>query len=273
MRKVGAMAVVLAAILPALAAGAGEQAAAPSSHLGDRRVAISLTFSGQRVFLYGQPPHGTDTMLAVMLGPQTGTVELVRRERVLGLWPGVERYAVTGAPGLYLVNVHCPACNRSGDCGHSPDLEAWNRILESEGRAVGIEDLRSRTVLEGDTGVPDGREARRVVQGFWDLHRERGLFGVNRNSIRMNDQGLFYHTFELPAEAPEGRYRIRTYFSRNGNVIGVADNELLVRKSGLVARLSRLSERREVSYASLTVIIPILAGILASIVFHRGQKH
>lgn len=270
MQVLATLAVAIVSTPPVIA---GAEQSGITSNVGVRRVAISLTFTGERVFLYGSPPAGTDTLLATMTGPLSGRIEVIRKEKVLMLWPGVKRYTITGVPGLYLVNMHCTACNGLGHCADEPDLDDWNSCLADESEVVGLAYIHAGAEVRSRRGAVDKDEAARTLDGFWDLQNDRGLYQIRRNAIRINNRGLFYHTFELPTEAPEGRYRIKTFFQRGGEVIGVAENEVLVRKSGIAAWLSRLAERQEVTYGVLAVIVPMFAGVLATVVFRRSQKH
>ena len=108
------------------------------------------------------------------------------------------------------------------------------------------------------------------MQGFWALQTARKLYGLRTNAIRLNGQGAFYHTFSLPACAPDGRYRVTTYFLGADRLLGVESNDVFVRKTGMVESLSRLADRRPAAYGALTVLIAVAAGWLAGTLFKRG---
>ena len=112
-----------------------------------------------------------------------------------------------------------------------------------------------------------------MVEGFWKLQESHGLYGLHDNAIRVTEDGMLYHVFDLPAEAPEGKYRILTHFLRDDTLVAVARNDLFVRQSGLIAWLSRLAERHAMTYGGFTVAIALLAGFLAGSLFKRGGKH
>jgi hypothetical protein len=254
--------------------GATPQALPESStRLATRRVPISSSFSGQQVFLYGQLPAGTNGVFAVMEGPSVGKIRLMRKGRVVFFWMGVRQYELDHAPGLYLVNLHCPLCNGQGTCTHGADLESLNRALGSGMDAIGPEAILARTSLRVLNGEPREGEHAEVVEGFWKLEESHHLYGINENAIRITDEGVLYHVFDLPAEAPEGKYRILTHFLRDGTLVAVARNDLFVRQSGMIAWLSRLAERHALTYGGFTVAIALLAGFLAGSLFRGGAKH
>ncbi|HXZ44649.1 MAG TPA: TIGR02186 family protein [archaeon] len=268
MRPVVVMLLVLGIGLPAAA-----QTQAPSAQIETRRVTISMTFSGQRVFLHGQTLPGTQRMLVVMEGPPVGQVRLTEKGRVGLFWLGVRQYKLAELPGVYLVN----ACDSPCD-GHSArmrlvDLAAWNPSSASAGILVGSEAVRARARVQSLSGDPVPGEAQRILEGYWRLQADQGLYAIQPDAIRINREGAFYHTFALPTQAPEGKYRIVTYFLAGDRVLGTAENVLFVRKSGFMAWLTRLAERQALSYGVFTVLIAVTAGWLAGAIFKRGGGH
>jgi hypothetical protein len=244
-----------------------------AARVATRRVPISYSFSGHQVFLYGQLPPGTNGVFAVMEGPSLGEARLMKKGKVVFFWMGVRQYELAHAPGLYLVNLHCPLCNGQGHCTHATDLEAINRALGSAADHIGPDAILAKTSLEVLGGEPEEGEHAQVVEGFWKLQESHGIYGLRENAIRVAEDGVLYHVFDLPAEAPEGKYRILTHFLRDETLVAVARNDLFVRQSGVIAWLSRLAERHALTYGGFTVAIALLAGFLAGSLFRGGAKH
>ena len=262
------MSIVLAlAVLGALPGAAPPPARA---EVDPRRVEISYTFLGRDLFLYGQAEAGTRRVLAVMEGPPVASVRLLEKGRVALFWLGVRQYRLDGVPGVYLVNVSCPSCRGLAACRHGGVLDECNRLLSPEGIVVGPEGIASRARVSSLSGPLRSGEAQRVVQGFWALQTARKLYGTGTNAIRLNTQGAFYHTFSLPASAPDGRYRVTTYFLGDDRLLGVESNDVFVRKTGTVEWLSRLADRRPFAYGALTVLIAVAAGWITGTLFKRG---
>jgi hypothetical protein len=264
----GTLAMALA-LLGALPQGAPES----STRVATRRVPISYSFSGHQVFLYGQLPPGSNGVFAVMEGPDSGETRLMKKGRVVLFWMGVRQYELGHAPGLYLVNFHCPLCNGQGKCTHGAKLDTINRALGSAADPIGPDAILERTSLTVLNGEIQEGEHAEVVEGFWKLQEHRGLYGLHENAIRVTEAGTLYHVFDLPAEAPEGKYRILTHFLRDDTLVAIARNDLFVRQSGVIAWLSRLAERHALTYGGFTVAIALLAGFLAGSLFKGGAKH
>lgn len=244
-----------------------------TSFVKTRRVNISVAFSGANVFLYGDAPAGTERVVSVMEGPVGSEVRLLQKGRVALFWLGVRQYRLGGLPSLYLVNANCLQCNRVSDCPHETSGETWNAVLAPLGRPVGREALRARARLESLSGPLGPDETRTVVDGYWDLQAKRGLYTVSGKRVRLGPSGAYYHTFPLSSHAPDGRYRIITCFLSASELLDVRENELFVRKTGLVASLARLAERRPAVYGAVTVLIAIAAGWVAGTLFRRGGGH
>jgi hypothetical protein len=208
-----------------------------------------------------------------MEGPSAGTVRLMEKGRVGPFWLGVRQYKLTGAPAVYLVNACSQSCGGLVDRAPKPELAAWNPSLASYGLRVGLDVIRAGSQLESLSGTLAQGEAERVLDGYWRLQADRGLYSVRPNAIRISRDGAFYHTFALPPEASEGKYRISSYFFAKDRLLGTAENVLFVRKSGFMAWLTRLAERQALTYGTLTLGIALGAGWLAGTIFKRRGGH
>jgi putative transmembrane protein Alph_Pro_TM len=262
------LATLLFAALNAPVVPVSVSAVAPQADAG--RMEISYSFSGRDLFLHGSAPPGTRRVLVVLEGPSAGTIRLMEKGRVAFFWLGVRQYRLSGMPALYLVNVSCPICNGFALCGHPENLNASNRLLAPLDLAAGREELIAHARLSSLSGPLREGESSRVLEGFWDLQGQRGLYGVHLNGIRLNNRGAFYHVFSLPASAPDGRYQVTTSFLGDDRVLGIQTSNFFVRKKGVVDWVSQLAERRPLVYGTFTVLIAVAAGWLAGTLFGRG---
>jgi hypothetical protein len=262
---------LLAALTVAVPAAA--QVEEPSSDISTRRVMITGTFSGERIYLFGHAPAGTTTVVAVLQGPEETGVRLMEKGRVALFWLGVRQYKLSGVPGLYLVNVSCPSGNGLGPCKDLPEVDKLNARLASSGFLVGLPAIRDKAHLEVLSGQLREGESTKVVDGFWELQGMAGLYGIFFNAIRLNPERMFYHSFTIPTKAPEGRYSVVTYFLDADHVLGVEEDHLFVRKAGFVAWLSRLAQRQALAYGLFAIGIAVFAGWLAGTIFKKGGHH
>ncbi len=259
---------VLAASLPAVA-----QDQPSSAWVQTRRVSITLSFSGKDVLFFGRVLPGTEGVLAIMEGPPADEVRLMEQGRVGLFWLGVRQYRLARVPAVYLVNGSGPLCGELPTCASPLRPAAWTASTASPEFLVGPEAIRARARVTSLSGALTAGEADRVLNGYWQLQARRDLYVMRPYAIRVGWDGVFYHRFTLTTQAPEGRYRITTYFFAGNRLLGTADNELFLRKTGFVAWLSRLAERQALTYGVFTVVIALTAGWIAGAVFRRGGGH
>ncbi len=267
----GAALALLFVLVASLPAAAQDQAS--GTWVQSRRVSISLTFSGQDVFFFGRVLPGTESILAVMEGPPAGEVRLMEQGRVGPFWLGVRQYRLAGVPGVYLVNGSGPLYGDLPTSTIPMQSAGWTASPASAGFLVGPEAIRARAHITSLSGDLTPEEAGRVLDGYWQLQARRALYVMRSYAIRIGRDGVFYHRFALPTQAPEGRYRITTRFLAGDRLFGTAENELFLRKTGSVAWLSRLAERQAFTYGVFTVLIALTAGWLAGTIFRRGGGH
>jgi hypothetical protein len=235
-------------------------------------VTLSSSFSGRQIFLAGRLPRGADTALAAMEGSPE-LVRLSKKGRLGPVWMAVRQYEISHVPDLHLVNLHCLVCNGLGECEHQEQAEALAEALGRLGIRFGRGAISDRASVRVIDGQPEEGERQEVAAGFWTLQHKRGLYGVDRNAIRITPDGLLYHSFEVPDAAPEGRYRIITHFLRGDELVAVARNDVNVRQFGFVNRVGRLAERRALAYGGATVGVALAAGFLAGAILRRGARH
>ncbi len=244
-----------------------------SAWVQTRRVSLSLTFTGQSILFFGRVLPGTDSLVAVMVGPPADEVRLLENGRVGPFWLGVRQYKLTAVPAVYLVNGSGPLCGDGPSCADPMRPAGENGAPAPPGFLVGPEAIRARAHITALSGDLTPEEAERVLDGYWQLQARRDLYTMRSYAIRIGRDGVFYHRFTLPTEAPEGRYRITTRFLAEGRLLGTAENDLFLRKTGFVAWLSPLAERQAFIYGLLTVVIALGAGWLAGAIFKRGGGH
>ncbi len=269
MRRAGLALLALVLAAPVAAAGPGPG----SIRCEARRVRISLGFGGEELLFFGRVPEGTRAVAVVVEAPSRNGLRLMEKGRVGPFWFGVRQYRLDGVPGLYQVLLSCPDGNVLHPCRHPLELAGIERALAPAGVLLGPDALAARAAVETLQGKPDTAAIARLLEGFWRLQERGGLYRVAPNAVRINRDGQFYGRVPLPARAPEGKYTVTAHFLGEGALLGSASTELFVRRSGLVAWLSRLAERRAALYGSITVLVALAAGWLAGAIFGRHTSH
>ena len=102
------------------------------------------------------------------------------------------------------------------------------------------------------------------------------IFYINRDLFQSNNtidtlgDTLFRTEFILPAIAPTGIYKVKSFLlNNNGRLISSWNNNIKVSKEGISERLYDYSKEHPFLYGLLAAIGAILAGYLASEIFRR----
>ncbi|MBL28008.1 MAG: hypothetical protein CMM50_10730 [Rhodospirillaceae bacterium] len=235
----------------------GAAAAAPSdaaeplvADLSQQVIAINSRFTGAEVLLFGAT-DGVGDVVVVIRGPQT-PVLVRQKERVAGIWTNTETVLFNQVPGFYAV-----ASTRPLDELGVPELLAVHQI--------GVANLR--------LPAPAGLEPKRT-EAFRDgLIRNMGyqqLFARDVAPVSFIGQQLFRTTIDFPVNVPTGSYVAETYLFRDGQLIRSQSSALLIYKAGLEATVFDFAQDRAWQYGVLAVLVALVAGWTADLLFRRA---
>jgi hypothetical protein len=253
------------AIVTAAATGATEGIEAVGSNPGQRflidppRVAARLFYHGETVRVSGTIPAGLEVAI-VITGDDT-PVELKLKGKVGGLiWSNVGDVTIDNAPSLYLLAT-------------SPGLRELHAANAVKGTSVGYRDLESRCSF---SPVRSTDENRRIFEEFVKLKEKEELYGVAEGAVRLaaGSSGEFDYSAEffIPADVPEGRFDVHVFaFDRYRETV-LSSGVLMVEKAGLAGTISSMARNRGLLYGVLSVIVALVAGLLAGIVFGHRSK-
>lgn len=247
MRALGAILLWLAAAAPA----AAEEVVAA---LSQTRVAITTSFQGSEIFIYGAirrtapPPEGALDVIVAVNGPSAPVI-VRKKERRFGIWVNDEGVRVDAAPSFYAV--------------------ASTRPLE---KAVShVEDLRHKIGLEHAVRLIGETHYERYPEDYREavirLREDAGLYFEDPGGVRMRAETLFSTSIDLPAQLVEGDYRARIFLLRDREVIDIDEREIAVRKVGLERWIYTMSREQSLIYGLLSIAVALAAGWLASTFF------
>lgn len=248
-RLTGALLLMLFAVLPARA----EEVVAA---LSQTRVALTATFEGSEILVYGAvrretPLRAADTPLEVIVtiaGP-TEPVTVWRKARVAGVWMNVDGVRITEAPSFYAVATTAPLAQA---LTYTEDL----RHRVSTDRAI-----RTYGAYAATADAPAFTAALRR------LREEDDLYQMLENEVQFERDTLFSSRISLPANLTEGVYTTRIFLTRDGTVVDRFDTAIDVQKVGIERWLFQLAQQQPLAYGALAVLIAVLAGWSASAAF------
>jgi uncharacterized protein (TIGR02186 family) len=263
-RRCSAGAALLGLAMAALAAlpSAGQQPApeAPGEQvlagLSQTNVALTAGFEGLELLVFGAvwraapvPDAAAPLQVIVAVQGPPQRLSVWRKGRRAGIWMNVEELRVARAPSLYVV-----ATSGRFDEALSP-----------------AEDLRHRVsvplAIRAFGSMALAAEAPAFTEALIRLRTEAGVYRLSEGAVELTRETLFRTTVALPAALTEGRYAVRVFLSRGGQVLDVTETTIAVRKAGIEGWLAALAREQPVAYGLLAVVLAVAAGWGASAVF------
>lgn len=231
-------------MLPAVAVPAPLIADLSSHHID-----LTTSFSGTRLLLFGATERAGD-IVVVIRGPESREV-VRRKERIAGIWVNRRSVAFEKVPGFY--------------------FEAGTRPLHDIASEQTLQELRigtKRLALPAVDGSPDARpeEYRRALLR---LKHDTGLYRSSPEPVKILGDRLFRVEITFPANVPTGSYLVEVYLFRNGRPISVDRKNLSVQRAGAEATIYNFAHEHSAIYGILAIIVALIAGWLAGVVFRR----
>jgi uncharacterized protein (TIGR02186 family) len=238
--------VLLLALLASLSRVQAEPLVADlSNHL----IAITTGFTGSDVLLFGAT-DGPGDVIALVRGP-TGRTVVRRKERIMGIWINKSAMAFEDVPNFFAVSSSKPLGQLL-----TPQL--------AERYGIGLDYLGIHP-SEGE----DPAEIPAMLGALIDIKETEGLYRPRPGKIAFLGGQLFRADFHFPANVPTGSYLFEVLLLRDGKVASAQTTPLIVSKTGVGADVFEFAHRHAAAYGILSVLIALLAGWAAHLVFRR----
>jgi uncharacterized protein (TIGR02186 family) len=251
------MAILIALCLPITAAAqTSEPKLVPD--VSQRKISIQSSFTGANLLLFGAiiypqgvKPEGKIDVAVVLRGPSQA-ITLREKQRILGIWVNADSHEFLSAPGYYAVAASGPL----------------DKIVKP--RTADIYELGVNRLQLSPSDSFDSRDKRRFEDGLVDLNKRSGLFRQQSNKVEITDSVLYRARLFVPSSVPVGSYTAETLLIRDGEVIVADDSvEIEIRKAGFEQFVTVLADRYSLIYGILAVIISLLFGWIAAVIFQR----
>lgn len=248
-----ALALVLAAVLPAAASATEEVVAG----LSQAEVAITANFEGSDILIYGAIkretpiPDGPPLDVIVTVEGPSAPITVRRKSREAGIWINTDSVEVDLAPSFYEVATTGPL----------------------DGILSATEDLRYRISVPQairSVGAPMTiTDAQAFTDALIRIREREGVYRLDEGGVKLEEQTLFRVDVDLPADLIEGAYQTRIFLLRDREVIALHEQVIDVRKVGLERWLYALSRDVPWAYGILSLVLAAIAGWAASAGFDR----
>ena len=210
--------------------------------LSDTKIDITTDFSGTRLLLFGSI-NGPGDIVVVVRGPDIR--EVVRKKRrVGGIWVNGPARIFENAPGFYYL--------------------ASSRTLKD---VASVQTLRDHLIGYDSFELLHSGDYR---DALIRLRESQALYVNQQSVVKLINDRLFRVDLSFPSSVPTGPYRAVVHLFRDGNHISSYAKQLHVTKVGVEAAVFNFAHTNSVVYGIIAVVIALLAGWLAGVVFRRS---
>jgi uncharacterized protein (TIGR02186 family) len=216
--------------------------------LDDHLIAITTGFAGADVLLFGTT-DGPGDVIVVVKGP-VDAVDVVRKERVAGIWINRKSLGFQNVPAVYMM-------------ASSKPIE---ELLPAPLRAnyqMGIENIRLVAV------APEDPELATFSDALIRNKQATGLFSAQPARILFIGDRLFRVNLRVPSSVPTGTYLAEVYLVRDQKIVGAQTTPLVISKIGFGADIYDFAHRHAAAYGVIAVLVALFAGWLAHLAFRR----
>ncbi|TDQ82211.1 uncharacterized protein (TIGR02186 family) [Dongia mobilis] len=234
---------------PLLGAVPPAQAQAPLiADLDDHLIAITTGFAGADVLLFGTT-DGPGDVIVVVKGP-VDNVDVVRKERVAGIWINRKSLGFQNVPAVYMT------------ASSKPIEDLLPEPLRASYQ-MGIPNIR---IVPVDPADPElGEFSAALIRN----KQASGLFAPQPARILFIGDRLFRVNLRVPSSVPTGTYLAEVYLVREQKVVGVQTTPLVISKIGFGADIYDFAHRHGAAYGVIAVLVALFAGWLAHLAFRR----
>lgn len=216
--------------------------------LDDHLIAITTGFAGADVLLFGTT-DGPGDVVVVVKGP-VADVEVLRKERVGGIWINRKGLGFQNVPAVYMLASSKPLAD----------------LLPADQRAfyqMGIENVRMTPVS------PDDTDLKAFSQALVRAKHTSGLFSDQPARILFIGDRLFRVNLRVPSTVPTGTYLAEVYLVRDQKIVGAQTTPLVISKIGFGADIYDFAHRHSAAYGVIAILVALFAGWMAHLAFRR----
>ncbi len=219
-------------------------------HASAREIEVTPRYSGELVRVWGSLPEDCDVVVK-LASPREAAV-FSRKGKVGPFWLSVGRVRFKNVPWMYKVKSDLPV----------DEILTRREELRYD---LGIRGLKAS--IDVQKGVDRDLYLNELI-----MTRKAGrLFSFDLTGVTRRGPA-FTTSFFWPSDGPPGKYRIEAFAAREGLVVGSASVGIEVKRVGLEAWVSRLSQNNGMVYGAFAVALAIVAGLGASLVFKRPKR-
>ncbi len=262
-----AVALLAAMATPVAAQTDGSGGAQPSGDFSEQleigistdEISITSDFRGADLTIFGAIEGFDEKLLAqgkynlvtVLEGPKDNAT-VRKKERVFGIW--VNRHSMT----FELVP-------ESYSLATTRDISQIAPPQDIANMGIGVDHMR--LVPTGFVG--NGSNLTEFRDAFRRIREQNGVYQRDPGGVQFISSSLFKASIRLPADVPNGIHLVRAYLFRDGTFVAAKALPLRVVKTGLEEAITRAAHEQPFFYGLFAVLIAVITGWGASLLFRR----
>lgn len=244
-------------VLLVLASASGAMAEGLVSTVSNANVAITSSFDGETLSLFGniEPDEqqarakGPYEIIIAITGPSVARVARLKTDN-FGLWMNTEQVEFSPFPTYY----HVLASNPLDHITEHQVLEDQHILPDAQ------------THLANQPASPT---TERFGAELVRLMTQKGLFGVNERGVTFLSPTAYVAQLTLPADISNGLFITQTYLFKNGQLLATRGDSFTVNKTGFERFLFTSAHEHPLLYGLACVALAIGTGWLGGLVFRR----
>lgn len=251
----------LALVLGAAPAAAPARAERLIVSVSNHRVTVTPNYSGEELVLFGSvekdaaaPGNRTAYDLVVTVSGPRADMVTRRKERKFGIWVNTDYRQFLQVPAYLAVFANRPL-------GAIASAEVQRR------QQLGLDNvlLTQRVGPDYADVVPNDAFRRAFVR----LRSDHGLYREATSAVSFLTPTLFRTGIPLPAEVPIGTYHVEIKLFSDGGLVTRTETAFDIVKVGFEQFVATTARQDGFSYGLVTVLMALMTGWMASIVFRK----
>ena len=215
-------------------------------------VQVSSSFIGTDVMVFGTA-NDKDDIIVVITGP-TETAIVRKKGRVSGIWINKEKLEFREIPGFYAIASTRP-------------LSEITETDELKKQKIGIHNVITTASLNSkDENIKTFKSFKdALVRG----QKTKGLYLDMPLTIDVVSKRLFKTTFHFPNNMTTGIYTVKVFSFQKKRLVSMVSKTISVEKIGIGADVFKFAKEQSALYGLLAILIAVLSGWIASVIFRK----
>jgi uncharacterized protein (TIGR02186 family) len=245
-------------ILFGLSVMAGNASANLTIKANHDKISINSFYHGSTVSVSGQYEPGTELIVNIT-SPEVETVLKEKGKAAGFLWMNTGELHFSDTPNLYILR-------------STKKIKELLDSAQSDQYVLGLSALKHHVNIEE---IPNSEEAGKAewFGEFVKFKEKIKLYSEETGRISLNEadgKHTYYTLFDWPYQAPPGNYQVAVHAVKDGKLVETAHSEISVEQAGAVKYLSKMAKNNGAMYGIISIVVALLSGFGAGLIFKKG---